>query len=203
MKSRMVYLVLVPVCWCSCKPLYLKMNGIRKPEVETVESVTSGLSRFDRSYPDYLCIPKDSASFIRVLKALKHLPSASFFLEDGSLLKIQDTGYCAGIALNFAKILRSDTLLKVDSAVTFPELAKHLQKVGQRATLDTRGYDFTVVFLWLNFAGRANENNFLIRDELDRRFPGKVNYLFVNMDVQQTWHMVQMPYRGYSDRSRK
>jgi hypothetical protein len=177
-----------------CSPVFLWLNGIRKPHPESVESVREKLCSYDPDYAPFLCIPKDSAALYTMMKKIQQIPSNSVYTRQGSRIRFIDTSYCAGVALDFARKLNPDSSYTLYPESSFSELIPCLTPLGNKADLQTGSYDFTIVFFWANFMGRGNHNVFLIARELEKSYPGKINYLFVNVDIQKSWNMKTMPY---------
>jgi hypothetical protein len=177
-----------------CTPLFMRLNGIRNPRAESVETVRKKLCSYDPEYAGYLCVLKDSASLYTMMKKIKQIPSNSIYTGQGSRIRFFDTSYCAGVALDFARKLNPDSSYTLYPESSFSELIPCLTPLGDKVDLQTEPYDFTVVFFWANFMGRGNHNVFLIARELEKSYPGKINYLFVNVDIQKSWNMKTMPY---------
>jgi hypothetical protein len=179
----------------SCNKMYLALNGIKKPRFESIESVNAKLAQYSAGYLRINAIPADSASFVEFLKIMRGLPSNLVFNREGMLMLPEDTGYCAGRAMEFALKLGDAMKDSVTDRIRLQDLSKLVLSTGKDVDLDPTKYDYSMVIFWTNFLGNANLNVFQIMEEMRQRSELKINYVLINMDVQKSWGMKKIPYK--------
>jgi hypothetical protein len=195
MKTKILFIIMTLLCLTSCYRAYLTINGVRNPRVESRESVEKKCKHYDKMYNEILCIPKDSTGFVNLFKALKGLPSDLIFNKKGQLIMPIDTGYCAGKARTFALELDKSSVYPINPSYDLNYILDNVIQLGSRVNINANEFDYTMVFFWANFLGRANSIVFKIMDEMRSSSPLKINYILVNMDIQESWKMSKMPYQ--------
>jgi len=175
----------------ACKTSLLKKYGIKDPQVETLESVKNALAELSPGYPAYSCVFRDSAALVDWCKN-KNLPGRSqFYNSAGYRIITQDSTFCSGVETDFAGKLTINQVYRIDSLTTFDKLRRNLLPLGEKVDLDPSKYAFTCVIFWARFMGRLNESSFLIATSALKSQParsGKVNVLFVDMDILDFWN---------------
>lgn len=190
-KLMLVITVLVLAGLFACKTAMLKKYAVKDPGIETMESVRNELSLYSPDYPQFLCVFRDSAALVDWCKN-KNLPGRSQFYNSSAYRIItQDSTFCSGIETDFAGKLKINQSYKIDSLTTFGMLKKNLMPVGGKVDLDPSKYAFTCVVFWAKFMGKLNESSFRIAASALKSQParaGKVNVLFVDMDILDFWN---------------
>jgi hypothetical protein len=192
MKKMMLVLpALVLTGLFACKPAMLRKYAIKDPQIETLESIRSDLLCYSPSYPASLCVFRDSAALVDWFKN-KNLPGRSqFYNSTGYRIITQDSTFCSGVETDFAGNLKISQSYKIDSMMTFDKLKRNLMPVGEKVDLNPSKYAFTCVIFWARFLGKLNESSFHIAAAALKSQPaeaGKVNVLFVDMDILDFWN---------------
>ncbi|MEI8004627.1 MAG: hypothetical protein WCI48_00360 [Bacteroidota bacterium] len=175
----------------ACKPAMMRKYAVKDPQIETVESVRHDLDLYSPAYPSYLCVFRDSAGLVDWCKN-KNLPGRSqFYNSAGYRIITQDSTFCSGVETDFAGNLKISQSCRIDSLTTFGRLKKDLMPIGEKVDLDPSKYAFTCVIFWAKFMGKFNESSFCIAASAFKSQPaqsGKVNVLFVDMDILDFWN---------------
>ena len=175
----------------ACKTAMLRKYSVTDPHIETLESVKNNLARYSPAYPPYLCVFRDSAALVDWCKN-KNLPGRSqFYNSSGYRIITQDSTFCSGVETDFAGNLKISQSYRIDSLTTFDKLRRNLMPVGEKVDPDPSKYAFTCVIFWAKFIGRINESTFRIAASALESQPagtGKVNVLFVDMDILDFWN---------------
>lgn len=192
MKNKILILFMVfPFAMYSCKNYVARKYGITDPKIESLGSITSELKNYSAAYPAHLCIFKDSAALIDWFHN-KNLPGRSHFYNSaGYRIITQDSNFCAKVEADFAGQLKPSEVYRIDSNSIFDKLKRDLLPVGEKADLDPSKYTFTCVVFWAIYMGKINETSFAVAEAAMASQPGmkgKVNILFVNMDIMDFWN---------------
>ena len=175
----------------ACKPAMLRKYAVKDPQIETLESVRNDLISYSTIYPAYLCVFRDSAALVDWCKN-KNLPGRSqFYNSTGYRIITQDSTFCSGVETDFAGNLKISQSYRIDSMTTFGKLKRNLMPVGEKVDPDPSKYAFTCVIFWAKFLGKLNESSFCIAASALKSKPaetGKVNVLFVDMDILDFWN---------------
>lgn len=174
----------------SCKQALMKKYGVTEPHVESMESVRKTLNEYSPGYDSCLCVFRDSSALVDWFRNT-NLPGRSlFFNSSGYRIITQDSAFCSGVETEFAAKLMPGLACRIDSLTRLVKLRKSLYPACEKVHLDTSGYDFTCVIFWAKFMGRINEASFGIaasaRNSVSGR-NGKVNFIFVCMDIMDFW----------------
>jgi hypothetical protein len=170
----------------------MKMNGITKPQIVTVEQTLRFLEKkgIKENINYFVC--KDSASILHMFEIIKAIPGTNFFNQKGSLLVYGDS-ICPGLAMNFAKSLNRNSINRIDPSYKFEDMMRLVKPVYNTSDLRVSDYDYMVVFYWAIFAGNINKNVFEIADELKKKDSLKILIVYVNVDFLKSWGMKKMP----------
>jgi hypothetical protein len=192
MNKRILILVMASlVSICSCKNAITRKYGVTEPRIESLGSVSATLKKYSSDYPAHLCIFRDSASLVDWFRN-KNLPGRSHFYNSaGYRIITQDSLFCSGVEADFAGNLKSSAAYRIDSLTTFDKLKRNILPVGEKADLDPSKYAFTCVVFWARFMGKVNDASFVIAEAALKSQPavnGKVNLLFVDMDIMDFWN---------------
>ncbi|GEM_PF-712945 len=175
----------------ACKSALMRRYEVKDPQIESLESVRKDLNRYSPAYSGYFCVFRDSAALVDWFKN-KNLPGRSqFYNQAGYRIITQDSTFCSGIEADFAGNLKVNQAYRIDSLTTFGKLKRNLLAVGEKADLDPSGYAFTCVIFWAKFMGKINEASFNIAASALNSQPakiGKMNIVFVNMDILDFWN---------------
>ena len=192
MNKKIVTLMLViPFAMYSCKNYISGKYGIKEPKIESLGSITSALKNYSAEYPARLCIFKDSAALIDWFQN-NNMPGRSHFYNSaGYRIITQDSNFCVKVEADFAGKLKPSEVYRIDSLSVFDKLKRDLLPVGEKADLDPSEYAFTCVVFWAIYMGKINEASFVVAEAAMASQPGmkgKVNILFVNMDIMDFWN---------------
>ena len=192
MKKLLILLIVCTSGIYSCKNAVTRKYGITEPKIETIRSITAELRGYSADFPSYLCVFRDSAALVDWFRH-KNMPGRSqFYNSSGFRIITQDSLFCSKVEADFAGNLKPDKIYRIDSSVIFEHLRKNIIPLGEKADTDPSKYSFTCVIFWAKFMGKVNEASMDIARSAMRSRPavnGKVNLLFVNMDMLDTWNV--------------
>jgi hypothetical protein len=203
MKTKLLILLGITIFSSSCTKIYLVINGIKDPKVETKESIVKKCNHYNKSYSSLLCIPADTASLRNLLKICKGFPRDIIFNRNGQLIIPEDTSFCAGKAMTFALKLDTNGEYKVNPKTTLSDIRKNVTVLGNKVSFEASDFDFTMVIFWANFLGVGNKNIFKIMEEMTAKSQLKLNFILVNMDIEKSWNMTFMPYENIKVKSKR
>jgi hypothetical protein len=174
----------------ACKSTLMKKYSVGEPCIESIGSVRESLDRYSPQYEGFLCVFRDSAALVDWFRN-SNLPGRShFYNRDGYRIITQDSNFCSGVETDFAKTLSLEKKYRIDSVSTFAKLGTCLLPAGDKVSLDPSQSDFTVVIFWARFMGKINDASFQIASAAlnsPAAKQGKVNILFVDMDIMDFW----------------
>lgn len=172
-----------------CQKALLYSKGVRNPSIQTKGEVNRFLEKRGVKEYDGSFIVKDSVAFIKLIGIVKSFPSVSFFTSTGNLIVIRDTGYCAGVAFNFASDLNRETPLQIDSTFHLRDLNPLLSPLNDPAEITPGGVDVIAVGFWATYLGAINNNVFGVVDALYNNPDTKSKIYLVNTDFMDFWGM--------------
>jgi hypothetical protein len=175
----------------SCRNIALNHYSIGTPKPETPLSLSEELEKYSPGFSAYLCVFRDSASFVDWFRTSKAPGRSMFFDHKGFRIITRDSAYCSGVDLAFARNLGKSRDFRTDSSARLFQLTKFLEPVGRKAFPETKDDGFTCVVFWAKFMGRTNEQVFEIASASLGSPAGKnqkVNLLLVDMDMMKSWN---------------
>jgi hypothetical protein len=189
-KTVIVVLAFVSICSImGCKKLIMISQGVRKPAIESAETVRKYLNK--KNVPVYhgSFIFKDSATFKKYISMAEHPEGLYYFYPDGRQIKIRDSGYCSGTASQFAVGLRTDTIYRIDTVLKLSDISELVRSIDGDPEIRPGECDFVILGMWAKFFGNFNNSVFDVLEEVNKRDDIKVKTYLINLDVQKSWDL--------------
>jgi len=173
----------------SCRPIMLKLYGIKNPDVENRKTILKKARKFGLDTANMVTVK--SADFLKTMKAAGGIPDAAVFDAQGNYIEYRatDTSCNAGL-FGFIPELRPDgTYNKTGKTTLNAELNTWNDLYGKsfnRANL--KPADFYVLIYWTVWTGRLNKDHVKIWENLAKQNKqAHVEVIKVNLDFQEYW----------------
>jgi len=172
-----------------CQKMVLFSKGVRNPKIQTNESVCRYLSKNGVGAYDGSFILRDSLAFIELIKHVESFPSVSFFTTDGNLIIINDSGFCAGVAHEYASNFKAGSYFRTDTSYHLTELNTLISSLGPPSELETGNTDIILVGFWATYFGSVNKNVFGVFEAICNNPGIKCRLYLINTDFMESWGM--------------
>lgn len=188
--KKMLPLLLV-ISLCNCKTALKTAYGIKKPKLETEESVKQYLAKNEID-TSKVFVYKDILSFAKASEMnMMSFPEALFFNKDGYLVRYKkETEECNARVDEFLSDLKQFSKMPEDRSITTDKFFAML--AGDKPPKTDA--DITVVITWAVYVGRLNKEKafeWVRLLEVAKTKGIKVNYILLNCDYQKSWNMPQ------------
>lgn len=185
MKQQLLILLVVTLL-TGCRPILMKIYGIKKPSIENEASIKKKASKFDLDTSNIATL--NSKDFLSTLSK-SGIPEASIYDKDGRYIEYRqsDTSCNAGLfqfipALNLTSIYNQP-----DSAELNTELIKFRDLAGRNLSPPEEA-DFYLLIYWSIWTGRFNKSHIKIWEDLAQENKNcKIKVIKVNLDIQEYW----------------
>jgi len=185
---RALCIAIVLLFFVGCKPVLKTAYGIKKPKLETTQSVKRYLVK-NKVDTTHVYAFKDLNAFAAAnAKNLINVPDVIFFNKSGNLVRYKkETEDCNAKVDDFIGELENFSTLDEDPRVTMDELAQMLagKPINERA-------DVNVFITWTVYAGRLNKTKAFEWIHLIEKAKAKgisANWYLLNCDFQKSWNM--------------
>jgi hypothetical protein len=168
----------------SCTFLIKKMYRVKKPKLETVESLTKYLSKnkYDASK---LILLKDPEAFKQFLKINNGVPNAMFFNKRGEFVDFRKSPEdCNGKINEFIGSVEEINEASNENTLKLNEINQLLSN----KIIETG--EITIVMTWAVYIGKLNKKKSFEWIELIKQAQQKgvkINYYLLNCDILESW----------------
>ena len=171
----------------SCKPILMKMYGIKKPGIETKNSIIKKALKYKLDTANIVTV--NSKDFLNVLNG-QSIPDGSIYDKDGKYIEYRqtDTSCNAGLFqfipnLNLTNQYNQPYSLSLDQELEkFRDLKGNLLKNLESA-------DFYLLIYWTVWTGKLNKDHVKIWEDLAKNnINCKIKVIKVNLDIQEYWN---------------
>lgn len=170
----------------SCKPIMMKMYGIKNPDVENEKSIIKKATKY--GIDNSTIVTVNSNDFLKVLNG-QSIPDAGIYDKNGKYIEYRqtDTSCNAGL-FNFISALNlNDKYNQPDRADLNTELNKFRDLKGNKLN-KIEDADFYLLIYWTVWTGKLNKNH--VKKWQDLAYNNKnckVKVIMVNLDMQEYW----------------
>lgn len=186
---RFSILFLSLVFLSSCTPISKLILGIKKPKVESENSITKFMD--SKGLPSADCYVFDDSIYVNVLQNnQRYVGAYEVFNSDWNKLVPTDslTNQCYGrIDLALSQINETGTWMK-DSVENYTSdlLQNHLLSLDKqdRILIDLDPNEHLVVFYWAKFMGGSTKNLLNIQNDLIASNVENLKIININMDIR-------------------
>ncbi len=175
-----------------CNAIGRVMYGVKKPKVESKESILSFLEKKKLSTENVFCV--DMADFKPTLLLTKNkIPDVLIFNKKGEYLPYGEEWACNASAFDFIENLNDTTVYKTTDLTTLDNLLGKFKDLGGlELTTETlsklKSNNFVVVAFWTKWSGKLNKTK--VKEwETQAKNNTKTSITFVklNLDMQDWW----------------
>ncbi|MFP9115786.1 hypothetical protein ACLI1A_17730 [Flavobacterium sp. RHBU_3] len=182
-------LLLSVLCAFGCKPLLVKLYGIKNPSFVTEEKIKKYLLKKDIDTTGLL-YTKDLKAWQDVLSI--GMPNAYFFNAKGEYVNYKKTASdCNAKVGSFIEDLKSLNTEPSDKEFTLEKMFGKLSSYNGKPT-EVTGYDGYVLITWATYVGKLNRDKSFDWVELIKTAQSKgvnVKMCLINGDLQEKWGM--------------
>lgn len=173
----------------SCTWLLKKSYGIKKPKVETANSVRSKAMGFGLDTSNIVTVK--STEFKEVLQTHKNIPDADIFDSEGKYIEYRatDTSCNAGLFGFIPALSKEKQYNKTGLTTLEKEKARWLDLQGKPLRNDfIRPADFYVVIYWTTWTGKLNKDHVKAWEKLAHENKNaSIQVIKVDLDYQSHW----------------
>lgn len=184
--KKEVILVCSLLILISCKPIMLKLYGIKQPDVENGKTITKKALRYDLDTSNIVTV--NSQDFLQVLN--KHgIPEGAVYDRNGDYIEYrQNEKSCNAGLFDFIPSLNlKEKYRQPDSADLQTELNKYRDLRGNKLKT-TDSADFYLLIYWTVWTGKLNKDHVKIWEDLARENKNcSIKVIKVNLDIQEYW----------------
>jgi hypothetical protein len=177
----------------SCDHIFLSINGVSKPRIESKESTLSYLSSNSFDLADAVFTAKDSTAIFQIINMIGNIPGVDFFNRKGELVEYSSTGDCPGKADRFAAMLEADSNYRTDSSYHLKDVMDKVEGLYRRENMLNEEADFTILIYWAKYLGKMNKSVMKVMKTIQANKNIRARIYLINMDFQQTWGMKTIP----------
>lgn len=190
-KITTVLIILFSITLSSCQTIAKKMYGIKKPQVETVESVEEYLSSINlQSDNNFYC--KNFVTYKTVLKEFENsLPEAVLFNSEGKKLiyKKNNQDCNAGLFETIPGLTINSKLQLVDS-INISTFIAYLVDRNDSSIIAFPKADYHLFINWAKYMGKLNKDHVKVWEELaNKNQNSKIKVYKINMDIMKSWNV--------------
>jgi hypothetical protein len=185
MKTKLILFFSVIVL-ASCKPILMKLYGIKNPDIETKKTITKKALKYKLDTSNIVTV--NSQNFSKVMNS-HGIPDGAIYDKNGAYIEYRqtDTSCNAGLFKFIPSLNLNDTYNKPDSSNLNSELSK-FRDLNGNTLKQIEPADFYVLIYWTVWTGKLNKNHVKIWEDLARNNKNcKIKVLKVNLDIQAYW----------------
>jgi hypothetical protein len=185
MKNNLPLIVLLILV--SCKPIMLKLYGIKDPDIENKKSITKKALQYNLDTSNIVTV--NSKDFLYVLKD-QGIPEGAIYDRNGKYIEYRQTDTSCNAGL-FQFIPALDLSNKYNQPENRPDLKTELNKFRDLKgnMLKQPEYaDYYLLIYWAVWTGKLNKDHVKIWEDLARNNNNcKIKVIKVNIDLQEFW----------------
>lgn len=170
----------------SCKPIMMKMYGIKNPDVENNKSIIKKAMKYGLDTATIVTV--NNNDFLNVLNG-QSIPDAGIYDKNGKYIEYRqtDTSCNAGLFSFISALNLNDKYNQPDRADLNTELNKCRDLKGNKLN-KIEDADFYLLIYWTVWTGKLNKNHVKIWQDLAKTNKNcKVKVILVNLDIQEYW----------------
>ncbi|MBP6334933.1 MAG: hypothetical protein KA444_05620 [Bacteroidia bacterium] len=207
MKNNLKNLVLLAwtISGMSCTPTLKLYYGVHDPRHETPASVSKYAQQRNLDGAIIL-IPKDTASYLAIVRSMKANPDLYLFSSTGVNMKYSVRSDCNEPVFEFAETICTGKYNAIDTAATLSMILNYLKPLTPDDSLryaesQRRDVDYTTLITWAKYIGYLNKDH--VRpwlESLSNQKECKVNCYLLNMDfVTTSWSKEEFESVNFND----
>lgn len=188
-KLKQLLILALIVSLVSCRPIMLKLYGIKNPDVENRKTILKKARKFGLDTANIVTVK--SGDFLKTVKAAGGIPDAAVFNSEGAYLEYRatDTSCNAGL-FGFIPELRPDGTYNKTGKTSLSKEAATWNDLNGKAfdRANLKPADFYVLIYWTVWTGRLNKDHVKVWENLAKQNKqARVEVIKVNLDFQEYW----------------
>jgi hypothetical protein len=176
-----------------CRPVMLKLYGIKDPDIENRKTILKKAQKFGLDTTNIVTVK--SAEFLKTLKEADGIPNAMVFDSSGSYIEYRatDTSCNAGLFGFIPDLKRDGVYNKTGKTSLIEELKKWNDLNGMPFDKTVlKPADFYVLIYWNVWTGKLNKDHVKAWEILAKKNQqAHIEVIKVNMDFQEYWDKTQ------------
>lgn len=195
MFTRIILATLVLGCCLNCKRALMAVYGIKKPAIETHESLHAYLDGLGMG-EEPIYVLKDTNELNFFIESHVSMPEAFFFNSNGEFVQYKETPQScnAGVA-NFTKQMAELDSMKTDSAYNLAYFLDRMRRLPGMSSIEVKPQQNAyVVLLWARFLGKLNKDKIFdwVQHIQEAQKAGvQVQYFLVSYDYITDWGITE------------
>ena len=185
MRKNIVLLTTVSLLsLASCKPVLLKLYGIKDPEIENERGIKRKALKFNLDTGNIVSV--NSADFLKELSK-QGIPEAAVYDREGRYIEYRqtDTSCNAGL-FKFIPELDPAAEYRMPDSLTLSSEFKKFRDLKGRIIPAPEGADFYLLIYWTVWTGKLNKDHVKIwEDQALQNKKAKIKVVKVNLDIQE------------------
>jgi hypothetical protein len=170
----------------SCKPIMMKMYGIKNPEIENEKTIIKKALKYHLDTSNILSV--SSQYFLEVFGG-QSIPDAAIYDQNGKYIEYRqtDTSCNAGL-FRFIPDLNLSSQYKKPGHLTLNEELERYRDLKGNSLNKVEPADFYLFIYWTVWTGKLNKDHVKIWEDLARENKNcKIKVMKVNLDLQAYW----------------
>lgn len=173
----------------SCRPIMLKLYGIKNPDIENRKTVQKKAKKFGLDTANIVTVK--SGNFLKAMKDAGGIPDAAIFNSEGEYIEYRstDTSCNAGLFGFIPDLKRGGVYRKTGKTSLKAELSTWNDLSGKSFDqANLKPADFYVLIYWTVWTGRLNKDHVKVWENLAKdNKQARVEVIKVNLDFQEYW----------------
>ncbi len=187
--NQLLALTLLVTLVASCRPIMLKLYGIKDPDIENRKTILKKTKKFGLDTANI--VTAKSENFLKTMKEAGGIPDAAIFDAKGDYIeyRVTDTSCNAGL-FSFIPELRPDGAYQKTGKTTLnTELNTWNDLYGNAFNkANLKPADFYVLIYWTVWTGKLNKDHVKVWENLAKQNKqAHVEVIKVNLDFQEYW----------------
>jgi hypothetical protein len=189
-KTNYFLVLFCVLLFASCTTIVKTLYGIRKPKIETQQSIIKYAHKNDLDVDRIVCFSREDWAWIIQEKKINNVPDIFIFNKEGRLLIIREKEQCNAINESVISSLAPDKRFEIDEYLLLDEAHSKLRNLDGKPIKTEKkiNADFTIYVFWTKYTGRLNKTKALVwQKEAKNNRNCTIDFYLVNMDMQQWW----------------
>jgi len=187
--KQLLALTFLVIVAAGCRPVILKLYGIKDPDIENRKSILKKAKKFGLDTAGIVTVK--SANFLKTMKDAGGIPDAAIFDAKGDYIEYRatDTSCNAGLFAFIPDLKPDGNYHKTGKTSLSTELNKCNDLDGKALNqANLKPADFYVLIYWTVWTGRLNKDHVKVWENLAKQNKqAHVEVIKVNLDFQEYW----------------
>ncbi|MBN2779083.1 MAG: hypothetical protein JXR36_15705 [Bacteroidales bacterium] len=170
----------------SCKPIMYKLYGIKKPDVETEQSIKDKALKFGLDTSNIVTV--NEYDFLQVMKG-QGIPDGEIFDKNGHYINYRQTDSACNAGLfEFIPNLKTDTTFITNDSILLINKMNKFKDFNGKPLQEIDEAEFYLLIYWTVWTGKLNKDHVKIWEDLALENQNcKIQVIKINLDMQDYW----------------